>query len=285
MVERFNALPPSRLLKEEIDQFVAVVPELSDVLTRRTTPPTDPSIPSSEQLAEDDVRARELSILASSLTGTERDECLALAANQYPHSLWTWLGHVYHAKNAAEQLMYANKGLACAPIMNADLTTTPFVDLLAGKGRALFALGEYDAAFEVMEQLFMMQTADVTEMYEPFLSMLIAKGPEHFDRAELIIRDMIEIGNYYPALPWLQLLMQIVQQRPADVINSTLTECLNEMPWVGLLIAGYQPMESSRDPGLPNELDIELLSITVYIVHFAYVAYPKALQQLRTLLR
>ncbi|MCX6141326.1 MAG: hypothetical protein NTX15_10965 [Candidatus Kapabacteria bacterium] len=208
-----------------------------------------------------------------------------LERHRSPLTMSMCLERMFAATTAHEQLQYADKGLSIAAEVNADAASSPFIDLLAGRARALFALGRHDDAYSDFEQLFMLQTADITEMYEAFIALLLARGPQEFDRALILIQQAHEIGNYYPALPWLELLVLLHRNAPLELINRTLDECMDQLPWIGLIIAGYHPMESSRDPGLPEEIDEQILSISLYIVQHAYINYPHILLRLRTLLR
>ncbi len=192
---------------------------------------------------------------------------------------------MFAATTATKQLQHADKGLSIAAEVNAIATSSPFIVLLAGKGHALFTLGRHEEAYLAFEQLFMLQTKDITEMIEAYIALIIARGPHEFDRALGLIKQARETGNYYPALPWLELLILLHRGAPKAVIYHSLDECMDQLPWVGLIITGYRPMESSRDPGVPSDIEEHILSATLYLVRHAYINYPQILSQLTVLLR
>lgn len=263
---------------------ITTVEEMSAFVEQFKSRPI-PTIPHDEltenERAEDDVDA------VQQIPLEDRRSVLTALTEQYPTSMWPWVGLVDSASTSAEVLAFAEQGLLRADELAIEQQFNAYTSLLLSQARALVDDGNYADAIERYEFILEIDANDPFVVRDGLLALLLRRGlRHHLDRAEVLIKKMNETNTRrYPALPWLTLLLSIIRKRSQSVIDTDAANAMTVLPHIGLSITGLQASLCAYNiPPLRDE-DEEATFVAMTLCRLAWSGHPDATKQLKKLLK
>lgn len=229
---------------------------------------------------------------SAQLEDHERRMVLMGMANDYPDSMWPWLGLIDLSKSPQELLSYAEGGLLRGKRFeeaeyeheNAGdywgiIETRPYIRLLINKALALQGLGKLEESITALNRILVLDTSDGAGARFMLPSVLIrTRVKHHITRAQSLLQE--NASDAGEAMhDWMQLLLHIINTRPSTVIDKAFNTAMASSIHIGYVLSGMPLAQFKRQFGTLSDTDEFRLREFIQIGIGAWDAFPEAMRK------
>lgn len=241
-----------------------------------------------EALVEESVR----------LADHERRIVLMGLANDFPDSMWPWLGLVDISKSPQELLTYAEGGLLRGKRFEAAefvhdnigeywgiIEARPYIRLLINKALALQGLGQLEECIKVLDRILVLDTDDGTGARFMLPSILIrTRQRDNLKRANALLQENTSDAGE-PMHDWMQLLLHIINQQPSRVIDVAFQAAMASSIHIGYVLSGMPVAQFKHQFGKLHDTEELALREFIHAGVAAWETYPDAMKMVTKLIK